>query len=298
MRTSLLVLLLPLALLIGCPPAASGDDDDSTPTPEANPPRAFAAYSGGSCPTLEDGRISFDSGGLSVSLDLYLPDNTDNAPVLFMWHWLGGSAADIGGAFAADTIAQRKNAIVVAPDSWANPTNEWNFNDFNDSTPELTFFDDMLSCLEEQFDIDERRVYATGMSAGGLWTTKLLFERADSLAAVVIYSGGTSATISYSTPAYPTPALLVWGGAPDVWPSQQQVIIDFNSGMIDLGQRLADDGHITVKCDHGLGHTIPNGGAEWLRSYLFEHSYAEGDSPFAKDDPSGDLPGYCVYSNQ
>ena len=52
-----LALLLPLALLFGCPTAGGDDDDTEEPTPS----RPGPDYSLGDCPTLEEGTHGFDT---------------------------------------------------------------------------------------------------------------------------------------------------------------------------------------------------------------------------------------------
>ena len=155
--------------------------------------------------------------------------------------------------------------------------------------PDETLFDDVLACLDQQYELDNRKVYAAGFSAGALWTTHLLLTRADYLAAIGIFSGGTSSLNPYATPLYDTAALLTVGGQDDRASSY-----DFAAGTADLSSRLVTDGHPVIVCDHCLGHTLPAGFHAWTWPFLAAHAFGDPSGYAGGGDPSGALPSYCV----
>ena len=128
--------ILPLAVLanlfacagLGDSTKDGADQDSADP---ASSPWEAPEYSGEACPTLEDGVNSgFDSAGNDRDLLLVLPDEPNGAPVLFAWHWLGGSASEIVGWVGYDDLARDEGVIIVAPESdgndyeWDEDTNE------------------------------------------------------------------------------------------------------------------------------------------------------------------------------
>jgi poly(3-hydroxybutyrate) depolymerase len=113
--------------------------------------------------------------------------------------------------------------IIATPDS-LRLTAEWGY--LGDAAPDLALFDDLLSCLSEQFQADTTRVYTTGFSAGALWTSYLVVNRAEYLTAAVILSGGVGMFFQYQTPAYRLPVLLAWGGPRDT----------FNGGLVRFNE--------------------------------------------------------------
>ncbi len=48
---------------------------------------------------------------------------------------------------------------------------------------DLEFFDAMLAMLEDEYEVDERRIYVTGFSNGGQMTSRIAVERSDKVAA-------------------------------------------------------------------------------------------------------------------
>jgi predicted esterase len=239
----------------GADATPSPDTDAPAPDPEppAPQPPAPPAYSGGACPTLQQGTNTIDVAGASRRFELWLPENPEGAPLLFLWHGAGDSASAFGPNFGAGAIARDRGAIIAVPYA-SEPALlfSWSILSTDDRDLDLVFFDDMLSCIDAQFAIDRGAVYTTGFSAGALWSTWLLISRAEHLAAVTLFSGGVSNfTFEYETPGRTVPALLIHGGVED------QVFVRFDEAQEALSEGLSDDGHVVFLCDHGGGHTVP-----------------------------------------
>lgn len=274
--------------------SASGLDDAGSP-PDVEPPEADTGnpspwtapvYSGGSCPTLREGVNSgFDSGGASREFRLVLPDEPVGAPVLYTWHWLGGSAQLSMTTLGHDRLAAREGVIVVAPESDGHPY-EWHSTDAPTNNPDLTLFDDILACLHEEYAVDLGRIYSTGMSAGGLWTTYLTLFRADRLAATAPLSGGVYAN-GYTSPAQPIPVMLTWGG-----PSDTYGPLSFHEASLDLSSGLQGDGHFVVECEHAMGHRVPPGAAEYTWRFLADHPKGIDPEPYLEGLPAS-FPETC-----
>ena len=277
-----------LALLIACSPTAEDPDPTPEPTPE---PRQGPDYSMGSCPELVQGwNLDFSSGDDERSFRLELPDDPQGAPLVFAWHWMGGQADQIVDWLDLDEMAREEGFVLVAPASNGS-TFEWGFLLPPDDNPDLLFFEDMLSCLWQQYDIDLDRVYATGMSAGGLWTSYLTEHEAQWLTATAPMSGGVVVG-SYVAPTRRIPVLLTWGGESD-----QLDIMDFNENNLYFSEELRADGHFVAHCVHDEGHDIPPEIVPFLWDFFDAHPQAEGDEPYASGLPD-DYPDYCYVPDQ
>lgn len=248
-------------------------------------------YSGGSCPDLSAEQVTdFLSAGEARTFYLDLPPDPVGKPVLFLWHWLGGNATQARRAFDWTELAQTEDVILVTPESCCS-TFEWQFTFPSDETNlDLAFFDDVLSCLYQQYNVDLDRVWSTGMSAGGLWTTYLTVHRSQYLAATAPFSGGTDPIVAYTPPEDAIPVMVSWGGEADVLN-----IIDFNELNQTFVSELLADGHFVVSCDHGEGHTIPNGGPEAALEFLLDHPKGLSPEPYADGLPE-DYPSYCALA--
>jgi poly(3-hydroxybutyrate) depolymerase len=279
--------------LVGCTPDDSDVQDYDSPTAadEGPQPADLAALSSGQCPDLSaSGASTFTSAGVSRTVNVYLPEDVQpGLPVIFMWHPLGITGSQIAIYLDAAGMARNEHVIVVAPESDPSHPFEWNF--FGTGEGDIQLYDDLRTCLSNSLDVDLYRVYSTGMSAGGLWTTWLALHRSDTLATVLVMSGGTDGIIDYVTPATKFPALLMWGGATDTF-GEGADLTDFNAAMIAFSRELRDDDHFVVECNHGLGHNIPPEGRSTTIAWLLPHRFGES-SPFEDGDLTG-LADYCT----
>lgn len=280
---------------------------DAGPTPDTNTPQADTTqpHTGlapapkgfaGTCPNLAAGANSITSAGENRTFRVFLPPQPKGASLVFMWHGLGDTSQNFSAAMGAAQVANGRNAIIIAADAFQQvvavmpPT--WGF--LGEPDPDLALFDDLLSCVDAQFDIDNDRVYTTGFSAGALWSTLLVMQRNEYLAAATLWSGGTSetgfVTIDYATPGHKLPVLAASGGATDTWNN----LLDFQKGTDDLIAKLSADSVLVVGCNHNSGHTIPPGGQNWGWDFLFHHTYGQ-KSDLWGHTPSTLYPAYCKF---
>lgn len=265
---------------------------------EPQPP-APKTYSGGVCPQLKEGKNTFMSDGRTRSFELFLPDDPVGAPLLYVYQGQGGSPYDIAYYFGSDAATKDRGAIVVAPypclakdDDCYDMLFVWNYGSYSNSQADLTAFDDILACLDEQFDVDNSRVYTAGFSAGSLWNSFLTIHRGEYFAAVAIFSGGLGTVVAYEAPpAYPMPALLAWGGDNDIYANG---VVSFEKEMLHMSQLFQDNGHFVIECDHGLGHSVPWGAGEWAQQFLFAYTWGSDYNPFLKSGALANFPDYCL----
>ncbi len=282
--------VVPLLFLAAC--TGASDEGDSAPPDGSSDSgadpvveRDGPAYSKGDCPTLAAGRNDFATGDDSYRVELILPEDPVGAPVVFAWHWLGGSASQAIRSMSLQDFVDGSGVIVVAPDS-AGYQYEWHFLDDPDGNPDLLLFDDLLGCLWRQYDVDLERVHAVGMSAGGLWTSYLTLHRAQWLASTAPLSGGAQ-TGSYSTPAEPLPVLMTWGGPSDLYGP-----LSFDETSRYMVEQLRADGSFVVECEHDRGHTLPPGGLDYAYRFLLDHPRGIQPEPYADGLPEG-FPSFC-----
>ena len=127
------------------------------------------------------------------SFAMRLPDNYDNTKpywLIFGFHWNGGNSAEVdsggtNGYWWSYYGLQRKsgnNAIFVAPDGlnagWANSSGH-----------DLTFTDDMVKLIEDNYCVDTTHIISTGFSYGGGMSYEIACARAKVFRAVAIFEG-------------------------------------------------------------------------------------------------------------
>jgi poly(3-hydroxybutyrate) depolymerase len=249
-------------------------------------PAPLAPYSRGSCPALAPGRTR-DFGDSRRSFLLYVPTST-RGPFAVVFLWGAGGPAD-GIAPILASHYEEDGFILVVPDG--EPPRHpltWSM-DAKGSDADLRFFDDVLTCLDQQYPLDRRRVHTTGYSTGAVFSAYLVGHRSEFLASFSSYSGGDQSPPGeriVPTPPHPIPGLLYHGGDSDVeWAGKAPTL--------SLAARMAGNGQFTVVCDHGRGHVVGASRAE-MWAFLLAHPFSPGHTAaWATAGIEGRLPASC-----
>lgn len=155
--------------------------------------------------------------GVDRAALVYAPTTaaTVKTPVIFAFHGHGGTMRYAARSFGYQRLWPE--AIVVymqglpTPGALTDPQgkrNGWQKTAGDQQDRDLKFFDTVLASLKKQYQVDTRRIYATGHSNGGAFTYLLWAERGENLAAVA----PIAAIAARSLPKLkPKPALHIAG---------------------------------------------------------------------------------------
>ena len=284
------------------PPIGALDCRDAPP-PGAELPPPLPTYDG-VCPELVPGVNTIDSSGFARDFLLILPEDLgddERLPVVFLWHWLGGSADDFLEQGDVQTAVNEYRFVAVIPESRGDLIFQWPFTILDPDArvdEEFGFFDDMLACVAEQYTIAEHCISSAGVSAGGLFTSLLASGRGERLASFLSLSGGTGglAVKPWGGSSHKMPAMVLWGGEDDFC-----VAVDFNNTSLDLETNLDADGHFILECIHNCMHTAPPfdmapGQTAFapMWDFVLAHPYwlEDGESPYADEIPEN-TPEWC-----
>lgn len=260
------------------------------------------AYTGGSCPQLKEGMNTITSQGNARKFIVVLPKNPQPGevyPVLFMWHWLKSSASKFLTQGEVQAAVDQQRFIGIIPEAKGDldmivTKVPWPFLASvpqNRYEEEFVFFDDMLSCVSQQFKVNKECVSSVGVSAGALFTAQLAHARSQYLSSFLSLSGGTDETAgivakvsTWKSAAHKLPALILWGG-----PQDSCVLLNFEKASKALENHLKKDGHFFIECIHNCQHAeppiTPNPGKskyESLWDFFLRHPFwlKAGESPF------------------
>ncbi len=296
------------------------DDDEPPPTIEPPP---VPEYSHGQCPVLTGGPdrwssvvTDFPSGDAQRTFSLVVPDNYDGSepwPVVFGWHYLGGASDSLINHGELERATAERQFIAVLPDVLENEDGDnaylldWPFAEFWGIDAELLFFDDLLSCVNDQFNIDTHRIYGLGVSAGALWLSYLsTTERANHFAAIETLSGGLGEVLgvwemTYTPQPNKFPTMVLWGGEID-W-----LGLSFHEASLRYQDALVDDDHFVVSCVHDAGHGLPplddpeEGQLRFdmLWDFFLAHTYGSppNSSPYHQSGLPESFPPWCQIAS-
>ena len=150
---------------------------------------------------------------------LYRPEGLDKAkpvPLLLVLHGSGGSGEDMMTVTQRgfERLAEKEKFLVVYPDAL-----ERRWNDLGGMADDVGFLIAIVDKLVAEGLADKNRVYATGISNGGMMAQRLACEQADRLAGIATVAGslptGLAATCK---PARPLPVLVIHGSEDPIVP--------------------------------------------------------------------------------
>jgi polyhydroxybutyrate depolymerase len=171
---------------------------------------------------------------------IYIPstydhNSGDKVPLIFAFHGINATDENLTGV-GLNAFAERHNFIVIYPQ--ARPS-EFGLIAWNCGTVLATGIDDsgfwlaMLDLTMEQYNIDEKRVYTTGFSMGGMMANRLACEYSDRIAAVASVSGPlTNEIYGNCEPVRRVPYMHFHGLA-------DQTVAYFGNGIIGVKGALA-----------------------------------------------------------
>ena len=156
--------------------------------------------------------------GIDRDFSIYIPESyTHDSPssMIFVFHGFGGSNDFIMYTSDFNSISERENFIVVYPQGssfWGYP--HWNVGGWTNgsSVNDIEFIDFLIYLISDQYNINQNRVYATGMSNGGFFCHLLACQLSDKIAAVASVTGSmTNEILNNCDPSKEVPILQIHG---------------------------------------------------------------------------------------
>ena len=124
------------------------------------------------------------------------------------------------------------------------------------------------------------------MSLGGIFTGTLIATRSDVIASAAPFSGGI---FREKVDGWvPIPTLLSWGGEDDTYYGQ-----NFHDLAALMTERLVGDGHFTISCNHGLGHSLSGELWPYAFRFLMDHPRGVDPLPYGTEGLPEEFPEYC-----
>lgn len=153
--------------------------------------------------------------------------NDAPAPLLFVLHGFGGTAEgmrEYAGVEAVVEATLDDGAIVVYPNGTGieeGLPQSWNAGgccpfSIYDMVDDVAFFDQMISSLTSQYDVDQERIWVVGHSNGGMMAYRLACELSSRVTAIGVAAGALM--IDSCTPSREVSAIHVHGDLDNVVP--------------------------------------------------------------------------------
>lgn len=180
-----------------------------------------------------DGSIVFD--GLKRTYHVRLPSSQDKPlPLVFLLHGGGGSAKAMEKLTREgfNTLAEKEGFIAVYPEAvekhWNDGRGLQRWRSQRDKINDVGFISTLIEHLSREHRIDQKRIYATGISNGGLMSYRLACELTHQIAAVAAVASSMGESLSLSCrPSRPISVLIING--------VEDSLVPWEGGEIRLG---------------------------------------------------------------
>ena len=161
-------------------------------------------------------RRTLEVGGGRRSYLLYLPSSWQRVrplPLVLVFHGAGGRGAGMARHTGFSRLAEREGFAVVYPDG---VDRRWNDGrGLGGARDDVGFVRLLVDSLEREVGIDPRRVYATGISNGAMFSHRLACDLPGVLAAIAPVAGAVPTGLAERCGAAGPVALVAFQGTAD-----------------------------------------------------------------------------------
>lgn len=232
--------------------------------------------------------LNFTVDGVARTALVYVPPTakTESTPLVFVFHGHGGSSRNAERSFHMEQ--EWPEAIVVYMQGL--PTigqltdpqgqrNGWQAKPGDYGDRDLKFFDAVLARLKHDYQVDAKRIYATGHSNGGGFTYLLWLTRGDVFAAVA----PCAAVAKYAAQLKPKPVMHIAGEKDPLvkfaWQQRMMAEVRKIDDCAATGEPWAKDctlypspnGTPVVTLIHPGGHIVPPTAPALIVKFFKEH---------------------------
>jgi len=215
-----LKLVLISVILSSCGGGSSSDNSSNKIDPP-NPP----VSSEENCINagLNISRCTFIHNDIERYYLIYTPEaieENSSIPLLFSLHGYGGSAIRNIEYSNYRSIADENSFIVIFPQGapytsqLTSSSSHWNSGGWTvgSNVDDVGFIETLIDLTIGKYNIDQNRVYSTGMSNGGFMSYHLACNLGSRIAAIASVTGSmTIQTYDDCSPSHPTPVLQIHG---------------------------------------------------------------------------------------
>lgn len=172
--------------------------------------------------------------GTPRSYHLHIPPQlpaTQPAPLVLVFHGGGGSGRQMERLSKFDDLADKDGFLVAYPDGIDH---HWNDGRKNTAGPndDVQFVDQLIDDVGKQHPVDPKRIFATGISNGGIFCHYLAARLSRRIAAIAPAAGGIARDYQAQfAPADPVSVFIINGDA--------DPLVPFAGGEVPVGRKGA-----------------------------------------------------------
>jgi predicted esterase len=233
----------------------------------------------GDCPDFKNSTINF-MGISGLQIVAGAKPTAPTAPMVLYWHGTVSNAGEfalMAGAVQQGVVSQ--GGILVSPNGTTGGDLLSGTSIFG--AGDLKVMDQLVACAVKNNNVDPKKIYTMGCSAGGLMSVATAAMRSGYIAAAAPNSGGTTVPPMFQNAH--TPALMTVHGKM----GSDVVVIDFASSSASADMLFKSKGGFVIDCDTGAGHCGGGGLAGDAWKFFQAHPFGVDPEPWASMLPAG-----------
>lgn len=162
---------------------------------------------------------TIDAGGLRRTFVLHLPPSVPSGasvPLVFVLHGGGGTGAGIERQTGFSRLADREGFIAVYPNAvdrnWNDGRGDPHIRSQAEGIDDVGFISAVISLLSNEYRVDPKRIFATGISNGGFMSQLLAARLSERIAAIAAVAAGMGPAVAAALkPSTPVSVLVING---------------------------------------------------------------------------------------
>jgi len=181
---------------------------------------ALAITSAHAQPVRATEEVSISHGNHQRTASVYVPPTyspSKPAPLVLVFHGGGGNAGNAQRTAQMKEQADRHGLIVAYPSGTGRfkdtllTWNAWTCCGYamNNNVDDVGFVRELIAALKRRYSIDDKRIYATGLSNGGMLSYRLACELSGQIAAIAPVAGALNT--DSCAPKQPVSVLIFHG---------------------------------------------------------------------------------------
>ena len=182
-----------------------------------------------SCSYAQNDRLTSETitvDGRTRTYYMYLPSflpKDKSVPLVLVFHGGGGNGVGTSRLTKFNQLADKENFIAVYPNgvggNWNDGREDFGVEAFKEKVNDVAFVKALIDAVSKEYKIDAKRIYATGISNGAIFSHYLAANMADRIAAVAPVVGGIADPFYKNfKPSGPVSVLIIQGTADPLVP--------------------------------------------------------------------------------